>query len=191
MVCFTPLLFLPVYLCANVGPRGLLAAAWPAPCVPQSATLLGPPAPRLVASPLCPGCLSPPLLPVWVSVSSLSPWLSDFCTDQFSVTSGCFLFLNCSSFGCARRCSVSTYASILARSIFGDFLGRHIYHLRVETVSLLFYQSEYLSFLFLIALAITFSTLLNKCEKNEHICRNSTLLSIRFHCKILWDCSYL
>ena len=38
-VCFAPLLFLPVYLCANVGPQGLpattlwglLAAAWPAP----------------------------------------------------------------------------------------------------------------------------------------------------------------
>ena len=39
MVCFPPLPFLPVYLCANVGPQGLpattswglLAAAWPAP----------------------------------------------------------------------------------------------------------------------------------------------------------------
>ena len=39
VVCFPPLPFLPVYLCANVGPQGLpattswglLAAAWPAP----------------------------------------------------------------------------------------------------------------------------------------------------------------
>ena len=40
------------------------------------------------------GCPSPHLLQVWVSVSSLSHWLSDFHTIQFSVSSGCFLFLN-------------------------------------------------------------------------------------------------
>ena len=52
---------------------------------------------------------------VWVSVS---PWLSDFHTVRFSVSSGCFLFLSCCcpSFGCARRRSVSTYAFILAGS---------------------------------------------------------------------------
>ena len=63
-------------------------------------------------------CLSPPLLQVWMNVSSLSPWLSDFHTVQFSVSSGCFLFLNCccSSFGCVKRHSLFTYASILARS---------------------------------------------------------------------------
>ena len=38
-VCFAPLLYLPVYLCANVGPRGLLAVALPALFVPQSASL--------------------------------------------------------------------------------------------------------------------------------------------------------
>ena len=66
-----------------------------------------------------PGCLSPPLLPVWMNVSSLSPWFSDFYTVRFSVSSGCFLFLNCCcpSFGCARRHSMSTYTSILARSL--------------------------------------------------------------------------
>ena len=55
---------------------------------------------------------------VWVSVSSLSPWLPDFHTVRFSVSSGCFLFLNCCCpfFGCVRRHSVSTYASILARN---------------------------------------------------------------------------
>ena len=37
-----------------------------------------------------PRCPSLPLLPVWVSVSSLSPWLSDFHTVRFSVSSGCF-----------------------------------------------------------------------------------------------------
>ena len=30
-VCFAPLPFLPVYLCVNVGPQSLLAAAWPVP----------------------------------------------------------------------------------------------------------------------------------------------------------------
>ena len=70
---------------------------------------------RLAVSPLCPGCPSPPLLPVWMNVS-LSPWLSDFHTVRFSVSSDCFLFLNACrpSFGCARRHSVSIYASILA-----------------------------------------------------------------------------
>ena len=58
-VCFSPLPFLPVYLCANVGPRGLLAAALPAP-VPESSISLGPPAAALpqvlpsLAACLCP-----------------------------------------------------------------------------------------------------------------------------------------
>ena len=102
--------------------RGPPAAAWPASCsfaypIPQSSTLLGPPAATL--------CLSPPLLPVWVNVSSVSPWLSDFHTVQLSVSSGCFLFLNCCrpSFGCARRHSVSTYTSILARSLYFLCIG--------------------------------------------------------------------
>ena len=41
--CFAPPLSLPVYLCTNVGPRGLLAVALPALFVPQSTTSLGPP----------------------------------------------------------------------------------------------------------------------------------------------------
>ena len=45
-----------------------------------------------------PNCLSLPLLPVWVNVSSLTPWFSDFHTVRFSVSSGCFLFLNLLSF---------------------------------------------------------------------------------------------
>ena len=69
------------------------------------------------ASPLYPSCPFLPLLPVWMNVSSLSPWLSDFRAVRFSVSSGCFLFLNCCcTFGCVRRRSVSTYTSILARS---------------------------------------------------------------------------
>ena len=85
--------------------------------VPQSATSLGLPAAALprVLSTCCP---SPPLLLVWMNVSSLSPCLLYFHIVQFSVSSGCFLFLNCCcpSFGCARGCSVSIYASILAGS---------------------------------------------------------------------------
>ena len=42
-VCFTPVLFLPVYLCTNVGPQGLLAITLPGPFIPESATSLGPP----------------------------------------------------------------------------------------------------------------------------------------------------
>ena len=74
------------------------------------------PSPYHKSSP--PGCPSLPLLPVWMNVSSLSPWLLDLHTVRFSVSSSCFLFLNCCcpSFGCTRRHSVSTYASILARS---------------------------------------------------------------------------
>ena len=55
------------------------------------------PPPQQVLQPLpwhessLPTCPSPPLLPVWMNVS---PWLSDFHTVWFSVSSGCFLFLN-------------------------------------------------------------------------------------------------
>ena len=123
-VCFALPLFLPVYLCVNVGPQGLpattlwglLAAAWPASFHNLPPRGVHQPLPFCESSPS--GCPSPPLLLVWMNVSSLSPWLSDFHTVRFSVSSGCFLFLNCCcpSFGCARRDSVSTYSSILARS---------------------------------------------------------------------------
>ena len=78
---------------------------------------------RVATHPLHPGCWCSPLLLVWMNVSSLSHWLSDSRAVRFSVSSGCFLILNCCpSFGCARRCSVSTYASILARSPYSHFL---------------------------------------------------------------------
>ena len=122
-VCFAPPKFLPVYLCGNVGPQGLppptlwglLAAAWPAPLHNPSPRWVYQPPPCLKSSPS--SCPSLPLLPVWMNVSSLSPWFSDFRTVRFSGSSG-FLFLNCCcpSFGCARRHSVSTCASILAGS---------------------------------------------------------------------------
>ena len=99
MVCFTPPQFPLVYLCVNVGPWGppvttlwgLPAAAWPAPFHNPPPHWVHQPR-RLAVSPLSPGCPSLPLLPVWMNVSSLSPWLSDFHTVQFSVSSGCFLF---------------------------------------------------------------------------------------------------
>ena len=126
-VCFAPLLFLPAYLCTNVGPEGLssttlwglLAVAWPAPFHNPPPCCVRQPPPCHKSS--TPGCQSPPLLPVWMNVSSLSPWLLDFHTVGFSVSSGHFLFLNCCcpSFGCVRRHSVSTYASILAGSPHG------------------------------------------------------------------------
>ena len=86
------------------------AAALPAPLHNPSPLWVRQPLPCHESSP--PSCPSPPLLPVWMNVSSLSPWLSDFHTVQFSVSSGVFLFLNCCclSFGCARRHSVSIYA---------------------------------------------------------------------------------
>ena len=80
-VCLTPQLFLPVYPHANVRPPGLPADALPSP-------VFHPP-PCCTSSP--PGCLC---LPVWMNVSSLTPWLSDSHTVRFSVSSGCFLFLN-------------------------------------------------------------------------------------------------
>ena len=115
VVCFAPPPFLPVYLCANVGSWGLLAVALPIPTIHHLARSASH---RLAGSPLHPGFPSLPLLPVWMNLSSLSPWLLDFHAVQFSVSSGCFLFLNCCcpSFGCARRHSVSTYTSILAGS---------------------------------------------------------------------------
>ena len=69
---------------------------------------------HVAKNPVCPGCPSLPLPTVRTNVSSLSPWLSDFHAVRFSVSSGCFLFLNCfcPSFGCARRRSVSTYAPV-------------------------------------------------------------------------------
>ena len=109
-------LFLPIYLHMSVGPPA-----------PPAAASLGPPAAPLPTPVLQPpscseSCLpsypSLPRLQVWMNISSLTSWLSDFHTVRFSVSPGCFLFLNCCcpSFGCERRHSVSTYASTLAGS---------------------------------------------------------------------------
>ena len=116
-VCLSPQLLLLVYPHSNVGLPTLPAAA--SLGLPAAAS----PTPVLQLLPCCesslPDCPSLPLPLVWMNVSSLSPWLSDFHTVLFSVSSGCFLFLNfcCPSFGCARSHNVSIYSSILAGSL--------------------------------------------------------------------------
>ena len=87
--------------------------------IPQSTTSLGPPAhalPRVLTTWLL---ISAPPTDLGECFSFISlvvalPYSSIFC--QFWMFFFVFLFLNCCcpSFGCARRCSVSTYASILA-----------------------------------------------------------------------------
>ena len=67
-----------VYLCANVGPRGLLLPRWshtpPVSVAPQ---------PHESSPPRCP---SPPLLPVWMNVYFLFPWCrSPLLFDSLSV----------------------------------------------------------------------------------------------------------
>ena len=84
--------------------------------------LIRQPLPRHESSP--PDCLSPPLLLVWMHVFSLTTWLSDLHTVGFSVSSGCFFFLNLllSFFWLYEEAhSVSTYASILVRSLKHSF----------------------------------------------------------------------
>ena len=120
--------FVPVYLCANVGARGLLPTTLPAPfsatlslalsvypCVnvgPQGLLVARLPArwshtPTVSVPPQqCESSL--PRLPVSAPPTGLDECLffislvSDFLAVRFSVSSGC-----------ARRCSVSTYAAIL------------------------------------------------------------------------------
>ncbi|KAF6084317.1 hypothetical protein HJG60_008593 [Phyllostomus discolor] len=121
----------------NVGLHNLPAALWAMPLhspPPCWACLPPPCSPRVCHLPYCnpslPGHPTLPLLPVWMNVSSLTPWLLDSHTVQFSVSSGCFLFLNCccSYFGSARRHSVSAYTSILAGSPLSNLLILLIIH---------------------------------------------------------------
>ena len=117
VVCFAPQLFLPVYSHVNVELPGPAAAASASCSLPASCSLAGPCPPATPHKSSLTGCPAPPLLSVWMNVSSLSPWLSDFHVVQFSVSSGCFLFLNCCCpLLVVRGGSVSTYASILAGS---------------------------------------------------------------------------
>ena len=74
------------------------AAASPASCsftLPHSTVrhLAGSASHLLALSPLRSSCRSPIWRLVWMGVFSLCPWLLDFHTVRFSVSSGCFLFL--------------------------------------------------------------------------------------------------
>ena len=97
MVCFAPPPFLPVYLWADVGPRGLptttlwglLAAAWPAPFHNPPPCWVRQPPPCCESSPSRLPVSAPPTGP-GECFFSLSPWLSDFHPVRFSVSSGCF-----------------------------------------------------------------------------------------------------
>ena len=89
---------LSVYLCVNVGSQGLLVVRLPAPFVPHS-TSLGPGTGTRVLSALVPISAPPTSLDVCFFFIYL---VSDSLAVQFSVSSGC-----------AKRCRVSTYASIL------------------------------------------------------------------------------
>ena len=89
---------LSVYLCANVGPQGLLVVRLPAPLVPHSASLGPAMATRVLSAPV-PISAPPTGLDECLFFISL---VSDFLAIQFSVSSGC-----------ARRHSMSTYAAIL------------------------------------------------------------------------------
>ena len=87
-----------VYLCANVGPQGLLVLRLPAPFVPHSASLGPATATRVLSAPM-PVCAPPTGLDECLFFISL---VSDFLAIRFSVSSGC-----------VRRRSVSNYAAIL------------------------------------------------------------------------------
>ena len=95
---------LSVYLCANVGLQGLLVVRLPAPFVPHSVSLCPATATRVLSA-LVPVSTPPTVLHVcFFFIYSVS----DFRAIRFSVSSGC-----------ARRCSVSTYAAILVLSAIG------------------------------------------------------------------------
>ena len=79
-ICFTPPPFLLVYLCANVGPWGLLAVALPAPFIPHSASL-GPAVATRVLSALVPVSAPPTSLDECLFFISL---VSDFLAVRFS-----------------------------------------------------------------------------------------------------------
>ena len=95
---------LSVYLCANVGTQGLLVVRLPAPFVPHSASL-GPASATQDLSAQVPVSAPPTGLDVCFFFIYL---VSDFPVVRFSVNSGC-----------ARRRSVSTYASILVLLFLG------------------------------------------------------------------------
>ena len=93
----------PVYLCANVGPQGLLVLGLPALFVPHSASLGPATATRVLSTPVP---ISAPPTSLDECLFSISLVLVPLAV-RFSVSSGC-----------ARRRSVSTYATILVPPYF-------------------------------------------------------------------------
>ena len=125
-MCFTPPLFLLVYLCANVGPWGLLAVALPAPFLPEYPSLwvwlcCHESRPPCLPISSLPTCLDECFFFIYLDVGLPWGWIS---CEFF-----CFLFLNCCwpVFGYSRRCSVSIYASILVFFLFHEYLYKYIY----------------------------------------------------------------
>ena len=96
-----------VYLCANVGPQGLLVVRLPALFFPHSASLSPATVTRVLSTPV-PVSAPPTGLDECLFFISL---VLDFLAIRFSVSSGC-----------ARRRSVSTYAAtlVLQHSNFQD-----------------------------------------------------------------------
>ena len=88
----------PVYLCANVGPQGLLVVRLPALFIPHSASLSPATATQVLSA----------LVPVSAPATGL-----DECSFFISLVSDPLAVRFSVSSGCARRRSVSTYAAIL------------------------------------------------------------------------------
>ena len=114
-VCSPPQVFLLVYLHMIVGqavPPAGASRCPPATALPTQVLQL---LPCCEYSPRLPISAPPTCLGECFFFNSLVVWLH---TVRFSVSYGCFLFLNllCPPFGCVRRHSVSTNAFILARS---------------------------------------------------------------------------
>ena len=100
------------FICANVGPQGLLVLGLPAPVIPRSASL-GPATVTRVLSAPVPVSAPPTGLDECSFFISL---VSDPLAVRFSVSSGC-----------VRRRSVSTYAAILVLPIL-FFLIKFLMH---------------------------------------------------------------
>ena len=80
------------FLLPNCSSRFICMQIWDCPLCQKLPCLVHQLQPCCDSSP--PGFPSLPLLLVLMNVSSLTPWLSNFHTVQFSVSSDCFLVLN-------------------------------------------------------------------------------------------------